>query len=692
MPKLTIDDIEVTVEPGTSLLQAAEQLGIEIPRFCYHDKLSVPANCRMCLVEIEGAPKLAASCAMPCGENMKVKTGSEKVRRARQGMMEFLLINHPLDCPICDQGGECDLQDQAVGYGFDRSRFAEDKRAVKDKELGPVVKTVMTRCIHCTRCVRFGDEIAGTQELGVMNRGEHLEIGTYVEQMMTSELSGNLVDVCPVGALTAKPYAFIARPWELVKTESIDVLDAVGSNIRIDCRGNQIMRVLPRLHEDVNEEWISDKTRHACDGLRVNRLDRPYLRDAKGKLKPASWTDAFEAVAERLKSVDGKKIAAVTGDLCDVESMMALKDLMAGLGSPHLECRQDGAKFDPYTACGYGFNTTIAGAEEADAILLIGTNPRWEAAMLNARIHKNRRAKNTKIGLIGPHVNLNYDYTHLGTGSDALEDVLSGQHSFAEILEKAEKPMLILGMGALRRDDGLAVHAMARAVAEKYGMVREGWNGFNLLQLAAARMGALAIAFVPDQTRGGLDRDGIIAASKKGDIEVLYALGADEFPYDSLGKNTFVIYQGHHGDAGAARADVIFPGAAYTEKHGLYVNLEGRVQTARKAAFPPGEAREDWKILRALSSHMGYPLPYDNPAELRARLIQENETFDHIDQIPHVVWKGFAADAGDVKKLPFRLPMANFYKTCPISRSSVTMQECTDVFIDKTVEKKRANA
>ncbi|TNE27998.1 MAG: NADH-quinone oxidoreductase subunit G [Alphaproteobacteria bacterium] len=692
MPKLTIDDIEVTVEPGTSLLQAAEQLGIEIPRFCYHDKLSVPANCRMCLVEVEGAPKLAASCAMPCGDNMKVKTGSEKVRRARQGMMEFLLINHPLDCPICDQGGECDLQDQAVAYGFDRSRFEEDKRAVKDKELGPVVKTVMTRCIHCTRCVRFGDEVAGTQELGVLNRGEHLEIGTYVEQMMTSELSGNLVDVCPVGALTAKPYEFIARPWELVKTESIDALDAVGSNIRIDCRGNQIMRVLPRLHEDVNEEWISDKTRHACDGLRVNRLDRPYVRDAKGKLKPASWTDAFETVAERLKGVDGRKIAAVTGDLCDVESMMALKDLMTGLGSPHLECRQDGAKFDPYQVCGYGFNTTIAGVEEADAILLIGTNPRWEAAMLNARIHKNWRAKNTKIGLIGPHANLNYEYTHLGTGSDALEDLLNGKHSFASILEKAEKPMLILGMGAVRRDDGLGVHAMARAVAEKFGMVRDDWNGFNLLHLAAARMGALSIGFVPDQARGGLDMDGIIAASKKGDIEVLYALGADELPYDRLGKKTFVIYQGHHGDVGAARADVIFPGAAYTEKSGLYVNLEGRVQTARKAAFPPGDAREDWTILRALSSHMGYPLPYDHPAELRARLIQENEIFDHIDQIPHAAWKNFAADAGDVKKLPFRLPVANFYKTCPVSRASVTMQECTDAFVDKTMEKKRANA
>lgn len=691
MPKLTIDGMEVTVEPGTSLLQAAEQLGIEIPRFCYHDRLSVPANCRMCLVEVEGAPKLAASCAMPCGDDMKVHTGSEKVKRARQGVMEFMLINHPLDCPICDQGGECDLQDQSVAYGFDRSRFENEKRAVKNKELGPLVKTVMTRCIHCTRCVRFGDEIAGTEEMGVLNRGEHLEIGTYVEQAMTSELSGNMVDVCPVGALTSAPYEFTARPWELSKTETIDVMDAVGSNIRVDTRGNEVMRILPRLHEDVNEEWISDKTRHIGDGLKTSRLDQPYVKNARGKLKPATWDEAFEAIAERMKGVDGKRVAGIVGDLCDAESIMSLRDLLQSIGSPHMECRQEGAKFDPYTSAGYRFNTGIAGVEEADAILLIGTNPRWEAAMLNARIFKNWRDKKTPIGVIGPHIGLNYPYTHIGTGTDTLQDLIKGQHSFADVLKNAKKPMVILGTGATMRNDGLAIHALARQLAETFDMVTDEWNGFNLLHLSASRMAALELGFVPNAENGGLDLDGILEASKKGQLDVLYLLGADEAPLDKLGKDTFVIYQGHHGDRGAAHADVVLPGAAYTEKNGTYVNMEGRVQIARKAAFPPGEAREDWTILRALSAHMGRPLPYDNLAQLRRRLVQRNAMFDQIDVVEPVAWKDFARDAGDVQKLPFRLPIANFYQTNAISRASQTMHECTDAFVNKAAKKKKVN-
>ena len=441
MPKLTIDNIEVTVEPGTSIIQAAEQLGIEVPRFCYHDKLSVPANCRMCLVEVEKSPKPVASCAMPCAEGMKVSTQSAIAKKARHGVMEMLLLNHPLDCPICDQGGECDLQDQAVSYGYDRSRYNEEKRAVKDKELGPLVKTVMTRCIQCTRCIRFGEEIAGVNELGLIGRGEHIEIGTYVEQMATSELSGNLIDVCPVGALTSKPYAFTARPWELRKTQSIDVMDAVGSNIRVDVRGGEVMRILPRLHDDVNEEWISDKTRFALDGLKNNRLDKCYVRK-NGKLQPATWNEAFEAIAAEAKK---RKFGAIVGDLADCESIIALKDLMDTLGSTNLECRQDTSQLDPLVPAGYLFNTTIAGLEKADAILLVGTNPRVEAALVNARIRKTWLAKRVKVGVIGPQIELNYPTKYLGAGPETLEELLAGKGAFAEVLAGAKNPVIILG-------------------------------------------------------------------------------------------------------------------------------------------------------------------------------------------------------------------------------------------------------
>ncbi|MBI1216436.1 MAG: NADH-quinone oxidoreductase subunit G [Alphaproteobacteria bacterium] len=666
MPKLTIDGMEVTVEPGTSIIQAAEQLGIEIPRFCYHDKLSVPANCRMCLVEVEKSPKPVASCAMPCGEDMKVHTQSPLAKKARKGVIEMLLINHPLDCPICDQGGECDLQDQTVAFGFDRSRYREAKRAVKDKELGPLVKTVMTRCIHCTRCVRFGEEIAGVEEMGVLNRGEHLEIGTYVSQMVTSEMSGNLVDICPVGALTSKPYAFTARPWELRKVESVDVLDAVGSNIRIDVRGGEVLRILPRLHEDVNEEWISDKTRFAVDGLRSQRLDTPYAR-VDGQLQPVEWGEAFAAIAEAVDKTDGKKIGAVVGDLADCESIVALKDLMTALGSKNIECRQDGAEFDVSEPAGYLFNTTISGIEQADAILLVGTNPRHEAALINARIRKTWLANRIKIGVIGPHVGLNYPVKYLGAGAETLEELASGKGAFADVLKNAKNPMIILGAGALRRADGMAIHALARKVAEKYKMVRDDWNGFNLLHTAASRVGALMLGF----TGGNLE--GILAAN------VLYLLGADEIPVEKISKDTFVIYQGHHGDKAAARADVILPGSAYTEKNATYVNNEGRVQQAKQAVFPPGDAREDWKILRALSEVVGHKLPYDDIAAVRARLASVNPAFGAIDTVKPAAWKEFGKE-GKCDKAQFVLPVANFYMTDPISRASKTMAECTEAF------------
>jgi NADH-quinone oxidoreductase subunit G len=668
MPKLTIDGMEVTVEPGTSIIQAAEQLGIEIPRFCYHDKLSVPANCRMCLVEVEKSPKPVASCAMPCAEGMNVFTKSAIAQKARNGVMEMLLINHPLDCPICDQAGECDLQDQAVAYGFDRSRYNEEKRAVKDKELGPLVKTVMTRCIQCTRCIRFGEEIAGVDELGVLGRGEHLEIGTYVEQMAMSELSGNLIDVCPVGALTSKPYAFTARPWELRKTEGIDVLDAVGSNIRIDARGGEVMRILPRLHEDVNEEWISDKTRFAVDGLKNRRLDKLYVRK-NGRLHPATWPEAFDAIA---KNISGKKIGAVIGDLADCESIMALKDLMKALGSESIECRQDGAQFDASQPAGYRFNTTIAGIEKADAILLVGTNPRTEAALVNARIRKTWLAKRIKIGVIGPQINLNYPTKYLGAGAETLEELLNGKGAFAEALSKAQNPMIILGAGALRRADGSAIQALARKVAEKYNMVKDGWNGFNMLHTAASRVGALEL--------GCTNKEDVLKS------DVLYLLGADELPMDRIAKGAFVIYQGHHGDHGAEVADVILPGAAYTEKNATYVNTEARAQTARQAVFPPGDAREDWKILRALSEVLGKTLPYDTLAQLRARMARENAIFANIDTIQPAKWAAFGTE-GKCDKTSFLLPVKNFYKTDPITRASKVMTECTNAFLKTEKEK-----
>jgi len=674
MPKLTIDGREVEVENGATILQAAEELGIEIPRFCYHERLQIAGNCRMCLVEVEKAPKPVASCAMPVAEGMVVHTDTATVLKARKGVMEFLLINHPLDCPICDQGGECDLQDQALAYGFDRGRFHENKRAVKDKNFGPLVKTYMTRCIHCTRCIRFLTEIAGVPELGATFRGENMEVTTYIEQALTSELQGNVIDLCPVGALTSKPYAFTTRPWELRKTESIDVLDAVGSNIRVDVRGGAVMRVLPRVNDEVNEEWLGDKSRFSVDGLKRQRLDTPYVRK-DGRLQPASWQEAFAAIAARLKGVDGKRVAAIAGDLVDCEAMLAVKDLMTALGSPNIDCRQDGAKLDPKARAGYIFNTTIAGIESADALLLIGTNPRREAPVLNARIRKRWRAGGFAIASVGPEADLTYRHQNLGNDPALLGEIASGAHPFAEVLKKAERPMLILGQGALTRADGGAVLGLARRIAEACGMVKDGWNGFNVLHTAAARVGGLDLGFVPGP--GGRDVAGILAAAENGEIDVVYLLGADEIDMARLGK-AFVIYQGHHGDAGAHRADVVLPGAAYTEKNATYVNTEGRPQIAKLAAYPPGEAREDWKIVRALSEALGKPLPYDNASQVRARLVASNLIFASLYQVQPAEWGAFGTE-GKPAAEPFVSPIANYYMTDPISRASATMAECTRV-------------
>ncbi len=678
MPKLTIDGKEVEVDAGLTVLQACEQVGIEIPRFCYHERLSIAGNCRMCLVALERAPKPVASCAMPVAEGMVVHTDTPEVHKMRKGVMEFLLINHPLDCPICDQGGECDLQDQAMGYGLDHSRYKENKRAVEDKEMGPLIKTIMTRCIHCTRCVRFTTEVAGITDMGMLYRGEHAEITSYLEKAVDSELSGNVIDLCPVGALTSKPYAFVARPWELKKTETIDVMDALGSNIRVDARGSEVMRVLPRLNEDVNEEWISDKTRFACDGLRRQRLDRPYVRQG-GKLQPATWDEAFAAIKAKVDGLAGSKIAAIAGDQADCEAMVSLKALMGNLGSANIDCRQDGSRIDPSVRAGYIFNSSIAGIENTDALLLVGTNPRVEAAVLNARIRKRYLMGKFPIGVIGEAADLRYDYEHLGTGPEDLKALLDPKSEFGKVLKAANRPMIIVGQGALDREDGAAVHALTREIAETYGMINKasGWNGYNVLHTAASRVGGLDLGFVPGE--GGLATDDIVSACGKGGIEVLYLLGADEIDMNALG-NAFVVYQGHHGDAGAHRADVILPGAAYTEKNATWVNTEGRAQLGRLAAFPPGDAREDWTIIRALSDVLGKSIEVGDLKAVRSKLVDANPNFLGIDSISAAPWGEFGT-AGAVTSAPFTSPIENFYMTDPISRASEKMAKCTETFL-----------
>ncbi|MGI9384239.1 MAG: NADH-quinone oxidoreductase subunit NuoG [Methyloligellaceae bacterium] len=683
MPKLIIDGEEIEVDDGLTLIQACEAAGVEIPRFCYHERLSIAGNCRMCLVEVAGMPKPVASCAMGVndlrpgrdGEPPTIPTNSPTVKKAREGVMEFLLINHPLDCPICDQGGECDLQDQAMAYGVDASRYVENKRAVEDKNIGPLIKTIMTRCIHCTRCVRFMTEVAGVEELGAIGRGEDMEITTYLEQGMTSELSGNVIDLCPVGALTSKPYAFAARPWELRKTETIDVMDAVGSNIRADARGREVMRILPRNNDAVNEEWISDKTRFIWDGLRAQRLDRPYLR-ARGKLRPATWEEAFAAIAKRLKGTSAQRVAAISGDLAAAEEMFALKELMQRLGSPNTDCRQDGARHDPGAGrSSYLFNSGIEGIEDADAILLVGTDPRTEASVLNARIRKRWRRGGLAIGLIGAETDLTYAHDYLGAGPETLKELAGGGHAFHKALTEAERPMVILGQAALARADADGILALTAGLAMETGMVTDGWNGFNVLHTAAARVAGLDLGFVPGE--GGLDVAGIVDAAGSGALDVVYLLGADEIDVDGLG-NAFVVYQGSHGDRGAHRADVILPGAAYTEKSGTYVNLEGRPQMTQRAVFPLGEAREDWAIIRALSAHVDQTLPYDSVAELRKAMYEATPHLAAIDTVepadPKAVER-LAKRAPGVQKQAFGHAVRDFYLTNPIARASRIMAE-----------------
>ena len=682
MTKLIVDGNEIDVPAEYTLLQACEAAGAEIPRFCFHERLSIAGNCRMCLVELVGSPKPVASCAWgvrdcrpgPKGEPPTVNTRTPMVKKAREGVMEFLLINHPLDCPICDQGGECDLQDQAMAYGVDTSRYPENKRAVEDKYIGALVKTSMNRCIHCTRCIRFATEVAGVPELGAIGRGEDMEITTYLEQAMTSELQGNVVDLCPVGALTSKPYAFAARPWELGKTESVDVMDALGCAIRIDTRGREVMRILPRVNEAVNEEWISDKTRHVVDGLRSQRLDTPYIRE-NGRLRPASWGQAFQAIAAKLNAATPDRVGAIAGDLCAVEEMFALKDLMARLGVKNIDARQDGSMIDPRWGRGtYLFNATIAGIEEADGLLIVSCNPRKEAAILNARIRKRWRMGNFPIGLIGERADLTYPCQYLGAGPESLSELAAGPHEFGAQLRKAQRPLIILGAGALSRSDGPRVASLAARTAIDLGAVTDIWNGFCVLHHAASRVGALDIGFTPEH--GGRTATRM---AEEGAVDVLFLLAADEIDIDP---GAFVVYIGTHGDNGAHRADVILPGAAYPEKSGIYVNTEGRVQMAARASFPPGEAREDWAIIRALSEAVGHKLGYDSLTQLRHALFAAHPHLMRVDQImpadPADI-RRIAALGGVPEKTAFGASIDDFYFTNPIARASAVMAECSAI-------------
>lgn len=677
-----VDDKPVLVDPGTTVLQAAALVGVEIPRFCYHERLAVAGNCRMCLVEVEKSPKPVAACAMPVMKGWRIKTDSEMTRRAREGVMEFLLVNHPLDCPICDQGGECDLQDQSMAFGSDRSRFTDidfsGKRAVEDKDIGPLIKTIMTRCIHCTRCIRFASEVAGIDDLGTTGRGTDMQVGTYVEKFFLSELSGNVIDLCPVGALTSKPYSFTARPWETRKTDSIDVLDAVGSNIVVCTRTGDVLRILPRINEEINEEWLSDKSRFAYDGLKRQRLITPMLRGSDGNLKPVDWEAALLTVGKAIKSA-GDQVAVVAGGLADAEALVALKDLANKVGSESVCIEHtfptDGAGTDLRSS--YLLNNTIAAVEEADLVLLIGSNPRLEAPLLNSRIRKAFIHNETEVALLGHRVDLRYEYTHLGDDPSTIQQIESGHHPFSNKFRAAKKPLIIVGADTLSRPDGAAIQAAVQSLARvsQCSVADPEWKVLNVLHKVASQVAALDIGYTP-----GLDK------IRECPPKVLYLLGADEgaISKSDLPNDCFVIYQGHHGDNGAGIADAILPGAAYTEKQATYVNTEGRPQQTLVAVTPPGAAREDWKIIRALSEIIGAKLPYDNLDEVRCRL---EEVAPHLTNYGCAENANYFAEAAEMSTKTkssigsdpldvTQRSLEDFFMTDVISRASPTMAKC----------------
>jgi len=674
MPIVSINRKEYSVPAGITVIQACEIAEIEVPRFCYHERLAIAGNCRMCLVEVEGgAPKPVASCAMPIVDGMKIHTDTPMVKKAREGVMEFLLANHPLDCPICDQAGECDLQDQAYQYGSGKSEYHEHKRAVKEKDLGPLVKTQMTRCIHCTRCVRFVTDVAGVPEMGAVGRGETMEITSYLEKSLTSELSGNIIDLCPVGALTSKPYAFKSRSWELKKTESIDVMDAVCSNIRVDSRGLEVMRILPRLNEEINEEWISDKARFCYDGLKYQRLDKPYVK-REGKLVAADFDEAYANIVEKVKSLSGNQIAALSGPLSSAEEIFALKGLIKKLGSDNIDCRLNGEKINAFDRASYLFNTTITGIEEADACLLIGVNPRKDAPILNSRIRKRFLSKKLKIAAIGVNADLTYDYDNLGDNALALQNVLDGESRFSRILEQSEKPMLILGSDLLARKDGALILNYAKKIAEKYGLVKGDWNGFNFLAKSTGLVNGLEVGFVP--STDNIDVKSILDKAESGEIKAVFLHCVDEEIDFTKLRDSFVIYIGSHGDSGAHNADVILPACAFSEKEATYVNLEGRPQMTSRVVFAQGEAVEDWQIILELGQNLGVDLGYKNLIELRKELAAAYPIFANLDKISKADLKKSENISGQLLEEKLLAKDYNFYLTNVIARASRTLNKC----------------
>jgi len=677
VPKILINNKEVEFEEGMTVLQACELAGAEIPRFCYHERLSIAGNCRMCLVEIEKSAKPVASCAEPAVAGMNIKTNTPFVDKARKGVMEFLLANHPLDCPVCDQGGECDLQDQSMFYGFDHSRYSENKRQVKEKYMGPLIKTIMTRCIHCTRCIRFATEVAGIPELGAIGRGEDMEITTYLERAMESEMSANVIDLCPVGALTSKPYAFEARPWDLKKTETIDVMDAVGSNIRVDTYGWEVKRVLPKVNEDINEEWISDKTRYACDGLSKQRLDTPYVKE-NGKLKKTSWDNAFKILISKLKTFKPNEVAGIVGDLADLEMMYSFKSFFEKcVGSTNLECRHNKIYINPKERMNYIFNSSIKGTEESDLILLVGTNPRLEATILNARIRKAYLRNKPKIYSVGDPGDLTYPYQNIGSNTSIIRDIASGSHEVSDKIKKSKRPLIIIGESALNDEVGEYIFETLKNFLVDNNFVTEKWNALNVLAQQASRVGAIDLGIYLINNNNNfsffnkLDND---------EFKFLYLLGADSINIDK--KDKFVIYQGSHGDKGAEIADIILPGAAYTEKNGLFINLEGSLQKAYKASYPPGNAREDWTIIKELANRMKKPLEHNNIQQIRESIYKEIKS-KAVE--PAKISKKIDFQEGNIS-----IKTVDYYYTNPIARSSKVMSECRQIskrFLSTGIEK-----
>ena len=666
MPKIIINNKEINFEQGITVLQACELAGVEIPRFCYHEKLSIAGNCRMCLVEMEKSPKPIASCAMPAADGMNIKTNTPLVEKARKGVMEFLLANHPLDCPVCDQGGECDLQDQSLFYGVDNSRYSENKRQVKEKHMGPLIKTQMTRCIHCTRCIRFATEVAGIPELGAIGRGEDMEITTYLEKSMESELSANVIDLCPVGALTSKPYAFEARPWELKKTETIDVMDAVGSNIRIDSYGWEVKRILPKINENINEEWISDKTRYACDGLLKQRLDTPLVRK-NGELKKSSWGKALQIIANQLQSFKANEIGGLVGDLADLEMMYSFKTFFNNvIGSKNLEFRKERTYINPTEKMNYIFNSSISSIEDSDLIVLIGSNPRLEATILNARIRKSYVKNKINIYSVGDPGDLTYPYKIIGSKTNTIKDIVSGVHKISNEIKKSKKPIFIIGESALIGKKGKYIFEEIKFFLYQNNFITKEWNALNILSQNASRVGAIELGIYSITKNNNfhffdkLDND---------EFKFLYLLGADDFNFNKEKK--FIVYQGSHGDKGAEIADIILPGSAYTEKDGLFVNLEGKIQNAYKATYPPGDSKEDWIVFKDLAKLMKKPFKYNNSNELRKLIIKiiSNET---IKASKNLITTDYVDDDISIK-------LIDYYHTNVIARSSKVMNECRQI-------------